>query len=397
MNRFAVACTLSTFLLSAPLFAQSDTALLLRNVSGTTANPGTQPAHVISEHGAWTFFHSFDAHVTYVSETGPEEQRDEVFSTNYLTAGVQRTLGSRGVLILRGRVSAEPFTIPDDDGYPQLLQYVSFESGGQLVDRMRAHDLIGEAAAQLAFRTSTNSYLHVYAAAVGDPALGAAPYQVRASSIDFAEAPYGYDIQEFFHDSTSVITAGFTSNFFSIEGSVFHDAVTTGDHTEIDDGDIDSRSARLTITPSRNVAFQISRGELGDEPEQRTVTSASISWTGGASAVTAMYTRREDTEDGPAYDAFGFELALRASKNTFLARVENVDRPTGLFRDVTPSITPERTTHFTVGYIFDVLNHRSWRAGAGANIDYHTNTHDLSERYGHKPQAIYAFVRIRTN
>jgi hypothetical protein len=95
----------------------------------------------------------------------------------------------------------------------------------------------------------------------------------------------------------------------------------------------------------------------------------------------------------------GFELAVRAARSTVMARVESVDRPQDLFLDQDPfDIAVERTSHFTVGYLLDVVNSNRYRAGAGVNIDYHTNTHELEDSalYGHKPQSIYAFLRFRT-
>ena len=38
-----------------------------------------------------------------------------------------------------------------------------------------------------------------------------------------------------------------------------------------------------------------------------------------------------------------------------------------------------------------------YRAGVGADIDYHSDVHDLKSRYGHKPQSIFLFVRLRTD
>ncbi|HEX8170032.1 MAG TPA: hypothetical protein VF824_05760 [Thermoanaerobaculia bacterium] len=364
----------------------------MRNISGTSANPGAVP-WVTSGSGGWTFFHGFSAHVTNVSESGPAEQRSETFSTNWLGAGLRRDFGSRMFLLARGRVSLEPYTIPDDDGYPQMLQYVPTDAGGPLVDRMRAHDLIGEAALQLGFRPTDSTLLHVYAAAVGDPALGAPPAELRASGVDFAEAPFAYDIQESFHDSTRVVTAGFTTRWIGVEGSVFHDAVTFGDHTEIDDGDIDSNSVRVTLTPSEHFSAQVSRGKLR-EVDERDITTASVSYSGDLTAATALWTRRE-TELGLPETAYSFELALRASRNTFMARAEWVDRPGG-FPDVVSGNALEQTTHITAGYIFDFLHSQTFRGGIGVNIDYHTQSHELPERYGHKPQAIYAFVRLRS-
>jgi hypothetical protein len=379
----------------------------LRNVSGTTSNPGGESLWIRSEPTAsgWTFFHGFDAHVTYVSETGPEDQRNEVFSTNWFGAGIHANLGQRAFALVRGRVSLEPFTVPEEDGYPQILQYISEDGGGPfgpIVDRMRPHDMIGEAAVQVGFRPSASTLFSVYGALVGQPALGAAPAELRATGVDFAEAPFSYDIQETTHDSTSVVTAGFATRWITIEGSMFHDAVTRGEHTDIDDGDIDSRSARITFTPSPNVSLQLSRGELGDgELEgERTVSSASLSYATQFVGLTLLYTQREHEPFGvlvlPAENAYGGELVLRGSRHSFLARAEWVDRPFNFPEDLDPRVE-EQTTHLTAGYTFDFLNSNRYRGGIGINIDYHTQSHDLEHRYGHKPQSIYAFARFRTS
>ncbi len=371
----------------------------LRNVSGTTSNPGGESLWVLSEPSAsgWTFFHGFDAHVTYVSETGPEEQRNEVFSTNWFGAGVHANLGSRGFVLVRGRVSLEPFTISDNEGYPQILQYVSPEAGGNpTTDRMRPHDLFGEAAVHAGWRPTEATLLHVYGALVGDPALGTAPSALRATGVDFAEAPFSYDIQETFHDSTSVITAGFATKWISIDGSVFHDAVTRDDHVEIDDGDIDSQSARITLTPTPNLAIQVSRGELGEDLARRDISSASLTYATQFVGVTALWTKREHADENrPSETAYGAELALRGTRHSFLGRAEWVDRPLG-FPETPNVLGTEQTTHFAVAYLFDFIANNRYRAGVGVNIDYHTQSHDLENRYGHKPQSIYAFARFRT-
>jgi hypothetical protein len=367
----------------------------LRNVAGTTPNPGQSP-WVTSSSGGWTVFHAFDAHATHVGESGPANSRTDTFSTNWFVAGVERSLGSRGFVLARGRVSLEPYTI-SEDGYPELLQYVSAEGGGPIVGRMRAHDFWGEAAVQLGFRPSASTLLSVYGAAVGDPALGAAPAELRMSGVDFPSAPFAYDLQETTHDSTRVVTAGFGTRWITLEASSFHDAVTSGRHTSIDDGKMDSQSARVTLTPSPNFALQVSRGKLGDVNE-RTVTSASITYGVPTVAVTALWTRREPDQGVPQrapQTAYSFELALRGTRNTFIARAEWVDRPAG-FPVIVNELTVERSTHATAGYIFDFIAKPAFRLGAGVSADYHTQSHELPAEYGHKPQSVYAFVRVRS-
>lgn len=365
----------------------------LRSVSGTTPGAGASP-WVTTGTGPLTFFHGFDAHLTYLSQTGPEEQENDVFSTNWFGAGVQFDLGERAFVLARGRVSLEPYTI-EENGYPQFFQYVP-EDG--LRDRMRAHDLWGEAGVQIGFRPTMNTMLFGYGALVGQPALGPAPAQLRASGVDFAEAPFGYEFHETMHDSTKVVTAGFSTRFFTIEGSVFHDAFTTGDHTELDtDGDIDSRSARLTITPSRLLAIQVSRGELGEGLAESEITSASISYGGPWAALTALYTSRDLPNTGlETRTAYGLEVALRGGRSTFLVRAEHVDRPGGFPRTINTTAEPDAATHYTAGYLFDFAPRARYKLGVGVNIDYRTDTHDLEDLYGHKPQGIYTFVRFRT-
>lgn len=364
----------------------------LRNVSGTTPNPGDTQPWITSGAGGWTFFHGLTAHLTHVNESGPDEPRAEVYSTNWIAAGLHRDFG-RGFALVRGRVSLETFTIPDDDGYPQLLQYVPDDG---LVDRMRPHDLIGEAALHVGWRPTSNSLLHLYAAAVGDPALGAAPFALRSSGADLPEAPFAYDIQETFHDSTSVVTAGFATKWIGVDASVFHDAVTGGDHTEIDSGDIDSSSVRVTLHATKNMSIQLSRGKLAeDTAREREITSGSISYGTEHVAVTALWTRRTDESFAEDEIAYGFELALRGDRHTFTGRAEWVDRPFGFPADLS-SLAVEQTTHFAVGYLFDFISRPGFRAGAGVSADYHTQSHELPHEYGHKPQAVFAFLRVRS-
>ena len=238
---------------------------------------------------------------------------------------------------------------------------------------MRPHDLVGEAAVQVGFRPSTSTLLHVYAAAVGDPALGALPYMVRASSEEFAEGPFAYDVQESLHSATRVATLGFSSQPFAIEGGVFHHSVTTGRHTTIDDGNIDSWSARVTINPFGPFSLQASHGALGDANIK--VNSASASFGSQSAAVSAIWTEVGE-QRSMAVEALG-----RISITTLMARAEN--------------IKAQERTHVTIGAIVDFARRSAMRAGIGVNVDYHTRTKQLSSAYGHKPQSIYVFARVR--
>jgi hypothetical protein len=318
------------------------------------------------------------------TEAGPEDPRSENFSTNWLEVRGRYDTASGFFFGLRGRGSLEPYTIKEE-GYPQLLQYVSPYAGGEVIDRMRARDLIEEAAVEVGWRS-----LRLYAAPIGEPTLGPRPYGLRESSMDLAVAPFAYDIQESFHVKTQVVNAALDMKYFTLEGGVFHDAVSDGKHTSLETGgDIDSWAARVTVKPTDRVSFQVSRGELGDAVIRK-ISSASIGYEGPVVAATAMWTRREEGSLTPL-DAYGIEVAIRVTRSTITGRFENVDRP------AIGSSPARRTGHGTVGYVFDAIARPGWRAGLGVNVDYHTNSRALTGGvYGHKPQTIYFFARVRT-
>lgn len=299
------------------------------------------------------------------------------FATNWLVAGVDRQIGRRGTIAFGGKFSVEPFTV-NRDGYPQLLQFVSTQRG-LMVDRMRRRNLVEELAVEAEWKP-----IRLYLAPVGEPPLGAVPFGERTSSIDFAEAPFAYDVQEAFHIATKVAAIGVGSNRLMVEGGVFHDASLTEGRTSIENGKVDSWSARLRAMPVPRVSLQASTGKLGDAKQK--VTSGSVTWNGDAVAASAIYTRRG------TFTSFGVETILRAGRSSFMVRSEKVDRPAGIF-----SPDKRMTTHTTLGYLLDVVRNGSYRAGIGGNLDYHSAAKSLSRDYGHKPQGFYMFVRVRTN
>jgi len=296
----------------------------------------------------------------YSTETGPAQTRNQFFSTNWLEGHAERALGGRSSVDFHARVTAEPATIPDE-GYPQLLQYVA----GKTVDRMPAHEFIEDAGVRLFWRA-----LRLDAAFAAAPPLGATPYRQRSSSIDFPTAPFSYDVAESFKFARRVAGAAIDTRPLLVEGAVFHAGPTNGN--------IDSWSGRVTLRASDAVSLQLSHGKLGDAKEP--ITSASTTWSGKRTSATALWTKRDQ------FVAYGVEGAWRGRRNTWMARVESTDRPAGVFEPA-----QRRTTHFTVGYIFDVVT----RIGVGVATDYHTQTAHLT-RYGHKPQSIHFFVRART-
>ena len=307
----------------------------------------------------WRLFGRGAVFGIYTTETGPAQPRKQFFSTNWLEGHAERSFG-RSSVEFHARVTAEPATIPDE-GYPQLLQYVSRDS----IDRMSAHEFVEDAGVRFWLRA-----LRLDAAFAGAPPLGAEPYRQRGSSLDFPAAPLSYDVAESFKFARRIAGAAIDTRPLLIEGAVFHAGTTSGK--------IDSWSGRVTLRPRDAVALQVSHGKLSDAKEP--VTSASATWSGPRLAATAMWTKRDRLV------AYGAEGTLRGRRHTVMARVESADRPAGAFEPA-----QRRTTHLSLGYIFDVVK----RIGVGVATDYHTATGHLA-RYGHKPQSVHFFMRART-
>ena len=326
----------------------------------------------------WVPFFDGAAFGTYASQAGPEEPEHRTVSTNWFEFGAERV--SDDLRILAGaRVSLEPFTVPEE-GYPQLFQYISPESGGPLIDRMRAHDLVQEIAVGVEWRA-----LRLYLAPVGEPPIGAAPHFMRDSGVDYAEAPFSFDVLESHYVATRVVTAGVGTKSILLEGGVFHNSRSTERHASIEDGDIDSWGARITFAPRGKFSAQISAGRLGDD--EREIATASVSYNSKRFSSTLQWGERDSKQ------SLGFENAARFNRHTLLARVEWVERPGGVFK-----LEDHRMSHLTVGYIFDFIQGRGRRVGAGFNVDYHPGTKHLTHKdYGHKPQGLFAFIRFRTD
>jgi hypothetical protein len=361
---------------------------LLRNISGTAANPGDSPHNALLYEGErWRVFREDLTFLTYETQTGPANPEHKLFSTNWLAAGGQREVGENGLLLLRARVSLEAASVPDD-GYPMLLQSAPGAGGP---DRQPGHDFAGELAAHFASRLGGTSFLHLYAAPVGDPAFGSVPFAQRASAREFAAAPFSYAAQELTHHETGVVTAGYANHFFGLEGSAFHDTPPESGDFKIHFGGLDAWSARATITPAANWSLQVSSASNRNDRSAKR-QSASISygntWRTGDFNVSAIW-GKDDRFTG---DALLFEATLRLSKNYFLARFESVKDSTHPF-----VVGGKRIGSGQIGYTRDLFARPGSRVGIGALIDYHTQTHELSAVYGHKPQDVYFFIRTRTD
>jgi len=90
----------------------------------------------------------------------------------------------------------------------------------------------------------------LYAAPVGEPALGPVSYLHRPSAAYDPTAPLGHHTQDFTHTSFGVVTVGAFTRALRLEASAFNGAHPDDVRTDFDPVRLDSYAARVTCNPA---------------------------------------------------------------------------------------------------------------------------------------------------
>ncbi|HEV8400641.1 MAG TPA: hypothetical protein VGQ18_12500 [Gemmatimonadales bacterium] len=216
--------------------------------SGTAWLPDSSPMHAAHfMAGKWTLMvHGLVAPL-YDTQGGPRgDDQFNVINWGMLTA--RRAFGG-GQVALRVMASADPWTV-GPRGYPLLLQSGESYQGAPLIDRQHPHDLWIELAALWERRLAANFAASLYAAAVGEPAVGPPAFQHRPSAQGDPFAPLGHHWQDATHTTYGALTAGVFSRTLKVEASAFNGREPDATRTDFDFRRIDSYSGRVTVAPS---------------------------------------------------------------------------------------------------------------------------------------------------
>ena len=145
---------------------------ITRESSGTSWQPEASPHEGLdARFGEWdTMTHGF-ANLIYDEQGGPRGDT-KTFMTSMLMVMGNRPVGEAGTLGLRAMVSADPAF--GKGGYPLLFQTGETANGKALKDRQHPHDGIMELSATYSFDLGHENRAFLYAAPVGEPALGTA-------------------------------------------------------------------------------------------------------------------------------------------------------------------------------------------------------------------------------
>ena len=233
-----------------------------RIASGTSWIPDASPMYAVhGDVGAWTLmlhgavFGQYDHQASFRGETQLGLIDWEMFMAARRVGG--------GVIRLNAMTSLQPLAV-GERGYPLLLQTGGSVDGARLVDRQHPHDLFGELS--IAYDRSLTSALAVgvYAAAVGEPAIGPPTYMHRPPASADPFAPIGAHWQDATHQRHGVVTAGVYGRRAKLEGSIFNGRDPDNYRFNLDyqGARLDSYSGRFTLAPNANVTMSAWAGYL---------------------------------------------------------------------------------------------------------------------------------------
>ena len=383
--------------------------ILSHTGSGTSAQPVSTPTPMLmTTEGSWTLM--FHANIFVLDEQQSTSRGgDKFFSTNWFMSVAQRKLGP-GVFTTRVMLSLEPATVTGRR-YPLLFQQGETAFGVPIADGQHPHDFIMELALLYDLKLGEKSLLSFYFAPTGDPAIGPAAYAHRASASENPVGPLGHHQEDSTHIADDVVTVGFTHGIARIEASGFHGREPDEFRWDIDQGKIDSWSARLTIAPNKNWSGQYSYARIASPEalfpaEDQERMTASIMYNrpfhDGNWASTLLWGRTRSLRDNSVFNSYALESTARFHVRHYAwTRIESAERSNELILGENP-LPPgfqERpigqVQAYTLGYDrdFDLVPHLA--SAFGAQFTTYGVAAPLKPIYGAHPLGVAVFVRLR--
>ncbi|HEX4602339.1 MAG TPA: hypothetical protein VH116_13160 [Gemmatimonadales bacterium] len=375
--------------------------------SGTAWQPDATPMHdAHMRFGAWMVTLHGRGFLQYDSQSGPRGAHQVGF-TNWAMAMAMRTLGG-GALVLRGMLSAEPWTI-GARGYPLLLQSGESYGGAPLHDRQHPHDLFMELAALYERPIARNLALSLYLAPVGEPAVGPVAFPHRASAAGDPIAPLAHHWQDGTHVTFGVLTAGLFTRVVKLEASWFNGREPDENRTDFDyrGRRLDSYGARLSVNPTPRwsvsawYAYLKSPEELHPDEALHRLGAAALTTQAvgpaGTWSAALIYGANAPVGTGRLASSVVLESSLDlAGVNTVFGRAEYVEKSTADLA-VTTAAPPTQYSigALALGYVRTIGRVAGLRAGLGLRGSMNFVPQDLAAVYGGRtPPGIALYVAL---
>jgi hypothetical protein len=377
--------------------------------SGTDIAPSSTPEHMIMVmKNRWTFMFHGEAFLNELQQSGPRGF-DKFFSTDWFMLMAQRRWG-RGTFTVKSMLSFDPATV-SQRRYPELFQEGETAFGRPVVDGQHPHDFVMELAALYDYKLGEKTALSFYAAPVGDPALGPVAYPHRMSAAENPMAPLGHHLEDSTHIASDVVTLGITHKNLRLEASGFHGREPDEYRWNIDSGEIDSWSTRLTVNPAKNWSFQYSLAYLRSPEALQAAEdvrrmTASVSYNrplhAGNWSSMLVWGRNQSVADGNVGNGYLLESTLQfANRNNVWTRIENVDRSNALLLGEAPEPANFKERYFTrvqaytAGYDRELGNFPHLSTAVGGQITWYSVPDTVKAIYGSHPVGGVLFLRLR--
>lgn len=236
-----------------------------RNGSGTGWMPDDTPMYGYMAHeGEWMFMFHGNIFARYTSQDVTKEGKrgaSRFDAPNWFMVMGQRKVGSSGLFGFSGMFSLDPVTV-GREGYPLLFQSGETYEGRPLVDRQHPHNFFSELAVGYTQSFSKKTDLNVYLGYPGEPAIGPVAFMHRLSASYNPDSPLGHHWQDATHITFGVATLGFRYDKVKLEGSIFTGREPSENRWGFDEPKFDSYSFRLNYNPTRELATQVSYGNI---------------------------------------------------------------------------------------------------------------------------------------
>lgn len=365
--------------------------------SGTARLPAAdgpmRGVHISS--GDWMVMGHGFVTTQFTDHSGPRGD-DKFYSTSMGMVMAGRETGF-GRVQLRSMFSMEPAM--KAKGYPNLFATGETAGGEPLVDRQHPHDLFMELAARIDVDAGPGS-VFLYAAPVGEPAIGPSAFMMRASARYQSLSPITHHWFDSTHISYGVVTAGYAAPRFQIEASAFRGREPDQFRWDFEAPRLDSWSVRASWSPSPAWAMQVSHGLL-KSPEQLEAdlnerrTTASLHYGRGGLATTLAFSAK-DKGPGRTLTAWLAEANWDISRHhSIFGRVENVANDE-LFPDHSHPLHDQRfrVTKAEGGYAYrlkltDVVN-----LALGGSVAGYAYPAALVGDYGNAPISYTLFAKL---
>lgn len=366
--------------------------------SGTSWLPESSPMFMKMLPKTGKYDLSAMGYITFNESNSGGKRSDSRFYSNSMLMLMARRDTGGGTLGLNLMLSLDPI-FNGEFGYPDLFQTGETAYGKKLTDYQHPHDLLAELALSYSHAIAPNLRGFLYAAPVGEPALGAPVFMHRPSGMEIPEAPISHHWFDSTHIAWGVLTAGVNSDRWQLEASAFNGHEPDENRYSPDPITLNSASGRITYNPTKNLSLNASYGFLSSpestEPgvDQHRITAVGI-----------LSLPMSNGDNLSMTAAFGRNIVQRHNSDSFLAEATYLKGPTSIFgrwehvmKDELDGVPQGNymINKFLIGGVQNIASHDGFDLGVGAYAGFYIFPNSLKPYYGNSPVTLGVFLRLR--